>query len=56
MNPFTSEIKREARESAAREKAARVIQMKFLDWFYKPICKDGSYGLNCLLAEKMCSH
>jgi hypothetical protein len=49
-NPFTSEIKKEARESAAR-----VIQIKFLDWFYKPICKDGTYGLNCLLAEKMCS-
>ena len=39
----------------ARNKAARIIQIKFLDWFYKPICKDGTYGLNCLLAMKMCS-
>jgi hypothetical protein len=29
------------------DEAARVIQKKFLDWFYKPICKDGTYGLNC---------
>jgi hypothetical protein len=42
-NPFTREI---------RNKAARVIQIKFLDWFYKPICKDGTFGLNCLLAKR----
>jgi hypothetical protein len=35
-------------------KAARVIQSKFLDWFYKPICKDGTFGLSCLLAKKIC--
>jgi hypothetical protein len=37
------------------DKAARIIQIKFLDWFYKPICKDGAYGLNCLLAQRLCS-
>jgi hypothetical protein len=38
-----------------RNNAARIIQIKFLDWFYKPICKDGTYGLNCLLAQRLCS-
>jgi hypothetical protein len=38
-----------------QNKAARVIQCKFLDWFYKPICKDGTFGLNCLLAKRMCN-
>jgi hypothetical protein len=37
-----------------RNNAARVIQLKFLDWFYKPICKDGTFGLNCFLAKKSC--
>jgi hypothetical protein len=39
----------------SEDKAARIIQIKFLDWFYKPICKDGAYGLNCLLAQRLCS-
>jgi hypothetical protein len=34
--------------SHLENKAARVIQIKFLDWFYKPICKDGTFGLNSL--------
>jgi hypothetical protein len=38
-----------------QNKAARVIQCKFLDWFYKPICKDGTFGLNCLLAQRLCN-
>jgi hypothetical protein len=37
-----------------QNKAARVIQLKFLDWFYKPVCKDGTFGLNCLLAKQIC--
>jgi hypothetical protein len=45
----------EARNKAARNKAARIIQIKFLDWFYKPLCKDGTYGLNCLLAQRLCT-
>lgn len=28
-----------------REQAATIIQRKFLDWYYKPVCKDGTYGL-----------
>jgi hypothetical protein len=39
----------------SEDEAARIIQKKFLDWFYKPICKDGTYGLNCLLAQRLCS-
>jgi hypothetical protein len=45
-NEFTLEFK--------KNKAARVIQVRFLDWFYKPICKDGSLGLNCELAKRLC--
>jgi hypothetical protein len=37
------------------KKTARVIQLKFLDWFYKPVCKDGTFGLNCLLAKQLCT-
>jgi hypothetical protein len=41
-------------EQTKKHKAANLIQKKFLDWFYKPICKDGTFGLNCLLAMKLC--
>jgi hypothetical protein len=34
--------------------AANIIQEKFLDWFYKPECKDGTWGINCKLAKSMC--
>lgn len=34
--------------------AANIIQEKFLDWFYKPECKDGTLGINCKLAKSMC--
>jgi hypothetical protein len=33
-------------DDSIRNKAARVIQLKFLDWFYKPLCKDGTYGID----------
>jgi hypothetical protein len=39
----------------SEDKASKIIQIKFLDWFYKPICKDGAYGLNCFLAQRLCS-
>jgi hypothetical protein len=39
-NKFTSELVKEK-----KNKAARIIQIKFLDWFYKPVCKDGTFGL-----------
>jgi hypothetical protein len=39
-----------------KNKAARVVQIKFLDWFYKPVCKDGTFGLNCLLAQRLCKN
>ena len=55
MNTFIVSSERIKARTKARNKAARIIQIKFLDWFYKPICKDGTYGLNCLLAMKMCS-
>ncbi len=35
-----------------KEPAARIIQKKFLDWYYKPVCKDGSIGLNCKKARR----
>ena len=33
--------------------AAKKIQIKFRDWYYKPICKDGSIGLHCKRTLKM---
>jgi hypothetical protein len=30
-----------------RQNAAKVIQEKFLYWYYVPVCKDGTLGLSC---------
>lgn len=47
-------LSRNTLQKAERDRAARIIQRKFLDWFYKPKCKDGTFGLNCQLAQRLC--
>ena len=42
-NKFTNPILE--RKRVVKE-AAIIIQRKFLDWFYKPVCKDGTPGLH----------
>ena len=41
-NTFSISIERQRRI----ESAVRIIQKKYLEWYYKPVCKDGTYGLH----------
>ena len=34
-------------KSVIRVRSAEKIQARFREWYYKPICKDGSIGLHC---------
>lgn len=38
-----------------KQKAARIIQRGLYNWLWKPICKDGTYGINLRIGFQMLS-
>ena len=35
-----------------KNKAARIIQNKCFNWIWKPICRDGQFGIQVKLTKK----
>ncbi len=54
-NYTTFKVAEERRKKEKEEKAARIIQNGCHNWLWKPVCKDGTLGINVRLGMKGCN-